>query len=83
MTIIDDRTILDQNLGSAEQVVDNYVGKRPVFLIRVPNEYGPYQQRYDARGAAGRNGEPITRFATSRLAGLKPGRQERSRRPNL
>jgi hypothetical protein len=32
--IIDDRTRLDENLGSAVDVVDRYLGERPVYLIR-------------------------------------------------
>jgi len=46
VTIIDDRTILDQNLGSAMQVIDSNLGNRPVYLIRVPGDYPSYMQRY-------------------------------------
>ena len=53
MTIIDDRTILDQHLGDANQVVADYVGKRPVFLIRLPNDYGPFEKQYDMQQLPG------------------------------
>ena len=59
VTIIDDRTILDQNLGSAEQVVADYVGKRPVFLIRLPQDYAPFKLKYDMQELPGVNGQQL------------------------
>jgi hypothetical protein len=32
--IVDDRTRLDENLGSVADVVNRYLGERPVYLIR-------------------------------------------------
>ncbi len=59
VTIIDDRTILDQDLGSAQQVVADYVGKRPVFLIRVPNDYAPFAKLYTMTPLPGVDGQQI------------------------
>lgn len=38
ITIIDDRTRLDQDLGDVSSVIDKYLGRRPVYLIRLPAE---------------------------------------------
>ena len=39
IAIIDDRTRLDENLGSLTDVIDANLGKRPVYVIRLdPNE---------------------------------------------
>ena len=59
VTIVDDRTILDQNLGSAQQVVADNVGKRPVFLIRLPNDYGPFLEQYEVRPLPGVTGQQL------------------------
>jgi hypothetical protein len=59
VTIIDDRTMLDQNLGSAQQVLDSYIGKRPLYLIRVPGDYPGYMQRYVMTPLAGVDGAPV------------------------
>jgi hypothetical protein len=34
--VVDDRTRLDSNLGEVWNVVDTYLGQRPVFLLRFP-----------------------------------------------
>ena len=36
--IVDDRTMLDQNLGEASDVIDRFIGSRPVYVIRA-NEH--------------------------------------------
>jgi len=68
VTIIDDRTILDQNLGSAQQVVANNVGKRPVFLIRLPNDYGPFEQQYNTRTLPGVTGQQVLEIVSPKPA---------------
>jgi 4-amino-4-deoxy-L-arabinose transferase-like glycosyltransferase len=35
ITIIDDRTLLDEQLGDVPTAIDRYLGTRPVYLIRV------------------------------------------------
>ena len=59
VTIIDDRTILDQNLGSAQQVVADNLGKRPVFLIRLPTDYIPFEDQYEVRTLPGVTGQQL------------------------
>jgi hypothetical protein len=59
VTIIDDRTVLDQNLGSAEQAVADYVGKRPVMLIRVPSDYAAFEEQYDLAPLPGVVGQQL------------------------
>ena len=59
VTIIDDRTILDQNLGDAEQAAADYVGKRPVFLIRLPNDLQTFGEQYDLRQLPGVDGQQV------------------------
>jgi hypothetical protein len=34
--VVDDRTMLDQDLGRAPDVIDRYLGERPVYVIRLP-----------------------------------------------
>jgi hypothetical protein len=34
--IVDDRTRLDDNLGEVRDVIDRFLGQRPVFVIRMP-----------------------------------------------
>ena len=35
ITIVDDRTMLDENLGRAPDVINRYLGTRPVYVIRL------------------------------------------------
>ncbi len=47
VTIIDDRTMLDEGLGSAQEVIDSYLGERPVFLIRLDRDIPAFESRYE------------------------------------
>ena len=48
IAIVDDRTRLDENLGSIEDVIDANLGKRPVYVIRLdPIEVDALAQRYE------------------------------------
>lgn len=38
ITIVDDRTRLDEQLGEVPDVIDRYLGSRPVYLIRVSTD---------------------------------------------
>jgi hypothetical protein len=38
VTVIDDSTIVQEKLGSVSQVIDSYLGERPVYLIRLPSD---------------------------------------------
>ncbi|MBF6604645.1 MAG: DUF2723 domain-containing protein [Chloroflexi bacterium] len=46
ITIIDDRTRLDENLGDVPTVIDSYLGRRPVYIIRLPAETAMLGRRY-------------------------------------
>jgi hypothetical protein len=47
VTIVDDRTRLDQELGEVEDVIEAHLGKRPVYLLRADgNEIARVAERY-------------------------------------
>jgi hypothetical protein len=74
VTIVDDRTILDANLGSAQQVIDSYLGTRPVFLIRVPADYPMFTQRYVTAVLPGVVGQQILEvYSLRQSAGAQEG----------
>ena len=79
VTIIDDRTILDQDLGTAEHVVDSNFGQRPVFLIRLPGDYAQFEQRYVLTPLPGIYGQPVYQVVSKRTAA--PAAVTRSTRP--
>jgi hypothetical protein len=47
IAIIDDRTILDENLGGVTDVIDLYLGQRPVYVIRLPADMDILARRYE------------------------------------
>ncbi len=47
IAIIDDRTILDENLGGVTDVIDQYLGKRPVYVIRLAADMDTLARRYE------------------------------------
>lgn len=62
IAIIDDRTRLDENLGSLTDVIDANLGKRPVYVIRLdPNEIRLLADRYDLEFIDGRDARTLTR----------------------
>ena len=59
---LDDRTRLDENLGSLTDVIDANLGKRPVYVIRLdPNEIRQLADRYDLEYIDGRDARTLTR----------------------
>jgi hypothetical protein len=46
VTIIDDRTVLDQGYGTAEVAVDRFLGNRPVYVIRYEPDLPAWKRRY-------------------------------------
>jgi hypothetical protein len=60
ITIIDDRNRLDDNLGDVPTVIDSYLGRRPVYVIRVPQDLAALEARYVL--------EPVPDGAASGLA---------------
>jgi transmembrane protein TMEM260 (protein O-mannosyltransferase) len=62
ITIIDDRTRLDENLGGLTDAIDANLGKRPVYVIRLdPNEVRLLAGRYDLEYIDGRDARTLTR----------------------
>ena len=47
IAIFDDRTILDENLGGVTDVIDQYLGQRPVYVIRLPADMDILARRYE------------------------------------
>ena len=45
--VVDDRTMLDEQLGTAEDVINLYLGQRPVYLIRLDRDLPYYEERFE------------------------------------
>jgi hypothetical protein len=45
--ILDDRTMLDRGLGTADDVIEQNVGRRPVVVIRHRDEIARLRDRYE------------------------------------
>jgi len=70
VAIVDDRTILDQDLGDIYSVIDRNLGQRPVFVIRDdPQQIAELARRYELQYIDG----PSARWLT-RVIGLKGAR---------
>jgi len=61
VTVIDDSTIVQENLGSVAEVIDSYLGERPVFLIRISYDLPQFDQRYVLTLVPGIVGGPVYR----------------------
>jgi hypothetical protein len=59
IAVIDDRTMLDRNLGSVENVIDSHLGQRPVFLIRLPYDLPRFRDRYELARVSGVSDGPV------------------------
>lgn len=58
--IVDDRTMLDQNLGGATDVIARYLGSRPVYVIRASaHDLGLVTARFDIQPVLTPDGQPI------------------------
>ena len=44
--VVDDRTMIDQQLGTADDVIARYLGQRPVYLIRLPQDLATLRLHY-------------------------------------
>ena len=62
ITIIDDRTRLDKNLGGLTDVIDANLGKRPVYVIRLDrSEVAQLAARYELEYIDGHDASALTR----------------------
>jgi hypothetical protein len=69
IAIVDDRTRLDEDLGSVEDVIDANLGKRPVYVIRIdPQEVADLAGRYDLDYVDGYDATGLTRVIGPRSA---------------
>ncbi len=53
VTIIDDRDILDDGLGSVEAAIERYLDLRPVYVIRLDQDLGALRERYQLERVPG------------------------------
>ncbi len=67
LAIVDDRTRLDEGLGSLTDVIDANLGKRPVYVIRVdPREVALLAERYQLEYIDGQDATQLTRVISRR-----------------
>ncbi len=60
VTIVDDRTRLDENLGDVTDVIDAELGKRPVYIVRLSgDDLTAILGAYDVRGTDMPTGQAI------------------------
>ncbi len=57
--IVDDRTRLDEHLGELSDVIDANLGRRPIYLIRPPDEISRLGQRYVLQEVPIAGGQPL------------------------
>ncbi|MEO8572196.1 MAG: DUF2723 domain-containing protein [Chloroflexota bacterium] len=70
ITIIDDRTRLDENLGGLTDVIDANLGKRPVYVIRADrNEVALLASRYELDYIDGVDASALTKVIRRRAGG--------------
>jgi hypothetical protein len=58
VTIIDDRTILDDGYGTAQHAIDAFIGSRPVYLIRLDRDLDQFRDAYDLSAVSGIPSQP-------------------------
>ena len=61
VTVIDDRTLIDQQLGDVDDVINAYLGLRPVYLMRLPFDLPRYETEYELTRVVGVPGDAIYR----------------------
>jgi hypothetical protein len=72
--IIDDRNRLDYNLGELDQVIDRYIGTRPVYLIRNgSSELGRLTGRYLVDGVGAPSATNLLRVTRLDGSAATPG----------
>jgi len=70
VTIVDDRTRLDQDLGDIIDVIDANLAERPVYVIRAdPREVKRLEERYVLRHLDGPDARHLTRIVARREGG--------------
>ena len=60
LTVIDDRTRLDEHLGAFTDVIDATLGRRPVYAVRIdPTDFATLEARYVVRTVDLPLGQPV------------------------
>jgi hypothetical protein len=58
--VVDDRTMLDLDLGRAPDVINHYLGTRPVYVIRLPGrDTDELTSQFDMHVVAGSGGDAV------------------------
>jgi Protein of unknown function (DUF2723) len=58
--VVDDRTMLDLDLGRAPDVINRYLGQRPVFVIRLPGrDTDELTAQFDMKVVAGSDSDAV------------------------
>jgi hypothetical protein len=72
--VIDDRTRLDEGLGSVDDVIRANLGKRPVYLVRLDEDTLDLEQRWQVDVVPDPDGtQPLLRVVGPRAVGPAPG----------
>jgi hypothetical protein len=61
VTVIDDSTIVQHDLGSANDVINSYLGQRPVYLLRTAGDLPRFEELYVLTPLAGVPGGTVYR----------------------
>jgi len=65
--VVDDRTRLDEDLGSIYDVIDAHLGRRPVYAVRVePSDLAGLVRRYRLESLPMPMGQSLTRILEPR-----------------
>jgi hypothetical protein len=60
--IVDDRDIVDQDLGNVPAVIERYLGERPVYIVRLDRDLPEVEERWFIEAVEGMPpGEPMYR----------------------
>lgn len=74
VSVVDDRTRLDRNLGSVDDVIRANLGSRPIYLVRRTEDLPALEARWQLDVVADPDGlQPLLRVAGSRAVGRGPG----------
>jgi len=61
VTVIDDSTIVQHDLGTASDVINSYLGQRPVYLLRTTGDIAQFEQQYVLTPLEGVSGGTVYR----------------------
>ncbi len=70
VTVVDDRTRLDQHLGEVTDVIDANLGRRPVYVVRLPAELPAIEARYRLEYLPIPGSQPVARVVGRRTTAV-------------